>query len=171
MKCITGAVMPMLMVAVLPLGALAQQRHAAAFPVNQPVPSIDARGFAPTQEPEPTPNEVMGQSGMFLGIVSMLAGSAIGGGVSQGPCKGEDDGCTSRYAFTGALIAGTLLIPIGVHFANKQPRNLMASMAASALVGGLIYFGTRAIPGEPIQLAPFLAAPVQMYTSIRIETR
>jgi hypothetical protein len=102
----------------------------------------------------------------------MLGGAAVASGLKQNACaESTDDACRSRYAFTGALIAGSAMVPLGVHLANKKPRGLIASLAVSALAGAAFYYGTRAIPGEPVHIAPFLAAPVQMITSIKIETR
>ena len=169
MKRFAGAVLPIVLLVVAPLDASAQQR--------QNLFAADATATAPAfahvslaqEPPEETPEDMMSKSGMFLGIVGMLAGAAIGSGVSQSHC--DDKRCTSRYAFTGALISGSILVPIGVHIANEKRRNLLASLGVSAVAGTALYYGMNAIPGRPIQIAPFLAAPVQMVTSIKIETR
>lgn len=168
MKRSIGAVLPVFLVALTPFVAEAQQNQAASFQTSalaEP-PSIEVQ-----QDPVESEKDIMSKSGMFLGIVGMLAGATIGSGVSQSACDGEEKGCTNRYAFTGALIAGTALVPIGVHIANKQPRNLALSMGVSALAGAALYYAMKSIPGEPVQIAPFLAAPIQMVTSIKIETR
>ena len=169
MKRFAGAVLPILLLVVAPLGASAQQRQ-IVFTANPVAAPLAIAPVSLAQEPpEETQEDMMSKSGMFLGIVGMLAGAAIGSGVSQAHC--DDKRCTSRYAFTGALISGSLLVPIGVHIANAERRNLLASLGVSALAGTALYYAMRAIPGEPIQIAPFLAAPVQMVTSIKIETR
>ena len=172
MKRFLGTVLPFFLAAALPTASFAQQREVSLFasqPAATPAPALSAELQDP-QEAE-RPQDSMSKSGMFLGIVGMLAGAAIGSGVSQNHCETVDKGCTSRYAFTGALVAGTALVPIGVHIANPAPRRLPASLGVSALAGTLLYFGTRAIPGGPIQIAPFLAAPIQMFTSIKIEMK
>lgn len=168
MKRSIGAVLPILLVALSPVVAAAQQNHAASFATNPALTRPAAIRLHQEQESE---NDVMSKSGMFLGIVGMLAGATVGSGLSTSRCDDEPEGCTSRHAFTGALVAGTAMVPIGVHIANKRPKNLLASFGASALTGTALYFAMKAIPGEPVQIAPFLAAPVQMFTSIKIETK
>jgi hypothetical protein len=100
----------------------------------------------------------------------MLGGAVIGSAVSQNTCEESDEeGCRGRKASTGALIAGTLAVPIGVHIANKQPGSLLKSLGVSMLAGAALYYGMKSIPGEPVQIAPFLAAPLQAFTSVKIE--
>lgn len=169
MKFRAGMVLPV-MLAWAPIAANAQQAATNSFAVvssSTQAPTLDL----PQDPPSDKPEDVMSTSGMFLGIVGMLGGAVIGSAVSQGNCEDESErGCRGRYAFTGALIAGSISVPLGVHIANKQPGSFMKSLAASALAGAALYYGMKAIPGEPIQIAPFLAAPVQMVTSIKIET-
>jgi hypothetical protein len=119
------------------------------------------------------PDDAMSTSGFFLGIIGMLGGAAIGSQIGQSDCpsRAVDERCVGRHAYTGALVAGTILVPIGVHLANSERRNLPLSMAVSALAAGVFYYGLKAVPGEPIALAPFLAAPIQVVTSIKLEKR
>jgi len=56
-----------------------------------------------------------------------------------------------------------------VHIANKNKKSFIKSLAFSTVAGAALYFGTKAIPGEPVQIAPFLAAPLQMVTSLKVE--
>lgn len=123
------------------------------------------------QQQGTTVEDDMGTSGFFLGIVGMLAGAAIGSQVGQSACpsKRVDKDCMGRHAYTGALVAGSLLTPVGVHIANKRPKNLLLSMAASALTGTALYYGFKAVPGSPIAMAPFLAAPLQVFLSVKLE--
>jgi hypothetical protein len=100
----------------------------------------------------------------------MLSGAAVGGS-SSCPSRDVDKECMGRHAYTGALIAGTALVPLGVHLANTKRRNLPLSMAVSTVVGVAAYYGMKAVPGSPIAMAPFLAAPLQVVTSVKIEGR
>jgi hypothetical protein len=169
MKSKAGIVLSLIAVAIAPLAASAQQAPVSIFATAQasaPQPRFELAQDPPSDRPE----DVMSTSGMFLGIVGMLGGAVIGSALSQNGCDDDpDDNCRSRYAFTGALIAGTVSVPIGVHIANKTPGSLVKSLAVSALSGSVLYFATKAIPGEPIQIAPFLSAPIQMVTSVKIE--
>jgi hypothetical protein len=169
MKFKVGIVLSVIAVAIAPLTASAQQAPASLFAsaqVSAPRVELELAQDPPSDRPE----DVMSRSGMFLGIVGMLGGAVVGSAISQGECDdSSDENCRSRHAFTGALIAGTISVPLGVHIANKTPNSLMKSLAVSALSGSVLYFATKAIPGEPVQIAPFLAAPIQMVTSVRIE--
>ena len=170
MKRSIGTVLPILLVALSPVAAAAQQNQAASF-ASAPALSTPAALDLQQEQEQESEKDIMSKSGMFLGIVGMLAGATIGSGVSASRCDKESENCTSHHAFTGALIAGSAMVPIGVHIANKRPKNLLMSFGASAMTGTVLYFAMKAIPGEPVQIAPFLAAPVQMVTSIKIETR
>lgn len=173
MKFKAGIVLSFVAVAIMPLAASAQQASSPVFlaveQTSAPRAALDLAQDPPSDKPE----DVMSTSGMFLGIVGMLGGAVIGSAVSQNACGEEEDeeACRGRKAFTGALIAGTILVPVGVHIANKEPGNLLKSLAVSAVAGAALYYGFKAIPGEPIQIAPFLSAPLQMVTSIKIERR
>jgi hypothetical protein len=169
MKFNPGLVLPIIMVAIAPVAASAQQAPQAFFAAEQvtaPAAFLSIVQDPPSQKPE----DVMGTSGIFLGIIGMLGGAVLGSAIGQEGCKDSDDeNCLSQYAFTGALAAGTFFVPLGVHIANKQKKSFIKSLAVSALTGSALYFGTMAIPGKPVQIAPFLAAPVQMVTSLKIE--
>jgi hypothetical protein len=169
MKFRAGIVLPLILLASAPVAAYAQQAQPISLVVAASVPTPLNLDIA--QDPPSTrPDDVMSTSGIFLGIVAMLGGAVIGSAVSQNRCEESgEDGCRSRYAFTGAMIAGTIAVPIGVHIANKQPGSLLKSLGMSIVVGAALYYGTKAIPGEPIQIAPFLSAPLQAFTSIKIE--
>ena len=172
MKLRAGTVLPLFFVFCAPALAYGQQNLAFAFD-EVPVATMIA---APVVLQEPNidkPEEVMGTSGFFLGIIGMLGGAAVGGSIGSGDCpsRQEDKGCMGRHAYTGALIAGTILVPVGVHIANKNRRNLPLSMAVSTALGAVMYYGMKAIPGSPIAMAPFVAAPLQVVTSVRIESR
>lgn len=163
-----GAVLPVLL-AVTPVSAAAQHQTAYFFDAT---PAGPPRVLEIAQDPpSDKPELVMGRSGIFLGIIGMIGGAVVGSAVSQSVCDEEDalPDCRSRYSFTGALVGGSIMVPVGVHIANKQPKSLGKSIGVSLLTGAAVYFGMRAIPGEPVQMAPFLAAPLQMITSVRIE--
>jgi hypothetical protein len=172
MKLRAGTVLPLLFVLCAPALALGQQNPAFAFD-EAPAAVAGARPIV-LQEPNlATPEEQMGTSGFFLGVIGMLSGAAVGGSMGAGTCREriDDKGCKGRYVYTGALIAGTVLTPLGVHLANQDRRNLPLSMAAAAALGVAMYYGMKAVPGSPIAMAPFAAVPLQVVTSIRIEQR
>lgn len=173
MKRNVSAILPIFLVTLSPLTLSAQQVQPSVFSAHATTPSpVVLKLATDPQEEELKPADAMSMSGMMLGIVGMLGGAAIASALKQDACvDSEDDACLSRYAFTGALIAGTAMVPLGVHLANQKRKGLVASLAASTLAGAAFYFATRAIPGEPVHIAPFLAAPVQMFTAIKIETR
>lgn len=171
-----GAALPLALLLAAPGMAFGQQKIAFAFDsytsAVAPAAVAGARPLVILQEPNiDKPEEVMGTSGFFLGIIGMLGGAAVGGAIGSGDCpsRAVDKDCMGRHAYTGALIAGTVLVPIGVHLANKERRNLPLSMAVSTAMGIAAYYGMRAIPGSPIAMAPFVAAPLQVVTSVRIE--
>jgi hypothetical protein len=169
MKFRAGIVLPLIMLTVTPVVVFAQQAPSASFAIAPSMATPLRLDFA-QDPPSQRPDDVMSTSGIFLGIVAMLGGAVVGSAVSQNSCEETDEeGCRSRNAFTGALIAGTLAVPLGVHIANKQPGSLWKSLGVSILAGTALYYGTKAIPGEPIQIAPFLSAPLQAFSSIKIE--
>ena len=177
MRLFIRTVLPLLCLAFVPAVALGQQNLAFAFEPSPPA-AADVHGNSVVmslplvQEPNlDKPEEVMGTSGFFLGVIGMLGGAAVGGSIGSGDCPSRDvdKGCMGRHAYTGALIAGTALVPLGVHLANKDRRNLLLSMAVSTALGVGLYYGMKAIPGSPIAMAPFVAAPLQVVTSVRIE--
>jgi len=180
MKILFGAAVLATGIAVLPAGANAQQNAPALFSDDATAlvaPEIAGgsarRGFALAQDPYDKPDEQMGTSGFFLGLVGMMAGAAIGSQIGQGSCpsRAEDKDCVGRHAYTGALVAGTALVPVGVHIANKSRGNFWLSLAASTAEATALYYAFKAVPGSPVAMAPFLAAPLQVFTSVKIERR
>lgn len=178
MKIRIGAVLPILSVLCAPVLLHAQERGPAAFDPHAAA-SVIARQIArpvnavqpQEQQQEVRPEDEMSTSGFFLGIIGMLGGAAIGSSFGQADCpsRAVDKDCVGRHASVGALIAGTAAIPLGVHLANRHRKNLPISMAISAVTGVAMYYGMKAIPGEPIGMAPFIAAPLQVITSVRAE--
>ena len=181
MKILFGAAVLATGIAVLPAGADAQQNAPALFTDDVSAlvapeiagSSSTRRSFSRAQDPYDKPEEQMGTSGFFLGLVGMMAGAAIGSQIGQGSCpdRSEDKDCVGRHAYTGALVAGTALVPVGVHIANKSRGNFWLSLAASAAEATVLYYGFKAVPGSPVAMAPFLAAPLQVFTSVKIERR
>ena len=108
----------------------------------------------------------MTTSGFFLGVIGMLAGAAVGSGVGNAKC-GDD--CVGRTAAGGASIAGALMVPVGVHIAAEKPRRFAQALATSFAAGALTWGGINAIPGRPVALAPFVAAPIQVWIATRFE--
>jgi len=98
----------------------------------------------------------------------MLAGAAVGSGIGNANC-GKD--CVPRYAAGGASVAGALLIPVGVRIANEQDNNPLVSFAASLATGGVMWAGFHQVPGHPVALAPFVAAPLQVWLVSKLERR
>ena len=148
MRLRVGTVLPLFFVFCAPALVYGQQNLAFAFDEVPAAVSVAAPVIF--QEPNiDKPEEVMGTSGFFLGVIGMLGGAAVGGSIGAGDCpsRQEDKGCMGRHAYTGALIAGTILVPIGVHIANKNRRNLPLSMAVSTALGVAMYYGMKAIPG------------------------
>jgi hypothetical protein len=173
MKFNAGIVLSLVAVAIAPLTASAQQAPSPLFLAVETAPTPRAVVELAQDPPSDKPEDVMSTSGMFLGIVGMLGGAVVGSAVSQSACgeQQDEEACRGRNAFTGALVAGTILVPVGVHIANKNPGNLLKSLAVSAVTGAGLYYGMKAIPGEPVQIAPFLSAPLQMVTSVMIERK
>lgn len=168
MKAGLGIVLPLAFVLLAPSLGSAQQRDTT---LDRPKPVVDD-GNPPSVD-RMRPDEAMGTSGFFLGMVSVLAGATVGSQIGQSNCppKAEDKDCMARHAYTGALIAGTVMVPLGVHLVNSNRRNLVQSMAVSAALGSALYFGSRAIPGKPIAMGTFLAVPLQVFTSVKMEQR
>lgn len=171
MKFKAGIVLSLIAAAIAPVSASAQQAPASFLSTPSPSVAVPQLSLGLVQDPpSDRPEDVMSTSGIFLGIVGMLGGAVAGSAISQSACDdSEDEKCRSRHAFTGALIAGTALVPIGVHIANKNPGSLVKSLAVSTVAGVALYYGMKSIPGEPVQIAPFLSAPIQMVTSVKIE--
>lgn len=165
-----------------PAGATAQEKTVVDFSGSRAPNALELR--APTgwstavpltqaeilaQDPqEQTPDERMTTSGFFLGIVGMLAGAAVGSGVGNSHC-GED--CVPRYAAGGASVVGSLLIPVGVRIANEEDKNPLLSYAASVATGAALWAGFHQVPGHPVALAPFVAAPLQVWLVSKLERR
>jgi hypothetical protein len=124
------------------------------------------RHLVALQEADDSPMAGMTGSGFFLGIIGMLAGTALGSAMADRDCV---DDCRRDLAARGALIGGTLLIPLGVHIANPDPGSLPAATAASGLLGTAMWFLVAALPSDPMPLAPFLAAPLQLQGAIHVE--
>jgi hypothetical protein len=156
---LTSKLVVVLLVLGFPLAANAQMRLPAQF-------EFDVGREAPRAQEELDANGKMSTSGFFLGVIGMLGGAAIGSGVGNARC-GED--CVGRAASGGASIAGAFMVPIGVHMAAEKPRKLLVSLGLSTLAGTAIWFGFNSIPGRPVALAPFVAAPVQVWTAMKVE--
>ena len=166
MKKSPGVVWPgllLLTALALPAASNAQLQQNAPF-----VGAAESSRIRAVQEPQIDVGSQMTTSGFFLGVVGMLGGAAVGSGVGSARCGQE---CVGRAASGGATIAGSLMVPIGVHIAAQQPRNLLWSVAASVAAGSLVWAGFNAIPGRPVALAPFVAAPFQVWSSMKIESR
>ena len=179
MRIRVGVALPLACMLCVPVVASAQQRQ-SLFEDSHPAIVADevlhARSnVLPQQDPqqgeEMKPDEQMSASGFFLGIVSMLGGAAIGSAMGQSSCPAKtiDKDCMSRYGYTGALIAGSIAVPVGVHLVASHRRNLIPSVAISAAAATALYYGMRAIPGKPIALAPFIALPLQVMTAVKLE--
>lgn len=176
MKIRVGTVVPLVCLLGVPLSARAQERVTTPFDTaSAKLPADTSLAPQPLERPPEAmrPDDAMSTSGFFLGIVGMLGGAAVGSQIGQSDCPSRDvdKDCVARHAYTGALVAGTVLVPIGVHLASPDRRNLPLSLAVSALAAGAFYYGLKAVPGEPVAMAPFLAAPIQVVTSIRLEKR
>jgi hypothetical protein len=170
MKFKAGVVLPMFMAAFVPVAASAQQAENARFAAYVEVSAPPSSPILVQDPPSQKPEDVMATSGMFLGIVGMLGGAVVGAAMSQEGCKdSDDDNCRSKYASTGAVAASTFFVPLGVHLANREKKSFIKSLAFSTAAGAALYFATKAVPGEPVQIAPFLAAPLQMVTSLKVE--
>ncbi|HEX6560205.1 MAG TPA: hypothetical protein VF021_12100 [Longimicrobiales bacterium] len=170
----TGVVALPVLLLFAPLAAQAQERPAPTIPDSlvRTVTGPTSDNIPPSVT-EMKPEEQAGTSGYFLGIISMLVGGTVGSSVGQSSCpaKTVDRDCVSRHAFTGALIAGTAMIPIGVHLASAERRSLPATLGVSALTGAVLYAAAHAVPGKPIGLATFVALPIQVFTSVRLERK
>ena len=160
----------------VPATSFAQQKDTTSIkPVH--TSGISGADNSATGDPPSTdqmrPDEQMGTSGFFLGMVSVLAGATIGSQIGQANCPSSDvdRDCTSRHAYTGAMIAGTLMVPLGVRLVASHPKNFLESIGVSALIGSSLYFGSRAIPGKPIALGTFLAIPLQVYSSVKLQNK
>ena len=154
------------LVASAPRGASAQQRFAAQF-ADAPSHAAHVPAFMDQERVDQMDEEGrMTTSGFFLGIVGMLGGAAIGSGIGNAKC-GDD--CVGRTAAGGASIAGALMAPIGVHIAAVKPKRLPVSLLASIVTGALTWGGINAVPGRPVALAPFVAAPLQVWIASRFE--
>jgi hypothetical protein len=169
-----GVALPIALIFVMPVVANAQQRTQLAFATSQSALVAKAVVAAPAalQEPPSSPEEIMGASGFFLGIVSMMGGAAFGSGLAS--CDDEinakaEDECVTDTAVKAALIAGTIAAPIGVHLAAPKRKNLLKSIAVSAGIAGAMYGVFYAIPGHPTAIAPFLTMPLQIYATVRFE--
>ncbi len=153
---------------LLVAGALPGQAAAQLRPIStRSTPPSQLEPNLP-QVPETDLGAQMTTSGFFLGIVGMLGGAAVGSGVGNARCG---KACVTRSAAGGAAIAGSLMVPLGVHIAAKPPQHLALSIATSVVAGSLVWAGFNAIPGRPVAMAPFVAAPLQVWTSMKLETR
>jgi hypothetical protein len=176
MKIRLGAIATLVWLLVTPVAARAQIRNTALDSASASLPADSSQAARPASEQPQEMGKIdddMSTSGFFLGIVGMLGGAAIGSQIGQSSCPARevDKDCVGEHAYAGALIGGTFLVPIGVHIANKDRGNLPLSIAVSAVVASAFYYGLKAIPGEPVAMAPFLAAPIQVVTSIKLERR
>lgn len=164
---------------LVPAPARGQEKVAVAF-AQVPRFASEVRavaGVAPVlsvtlrfeQDPqEPTKEDLMTTSGFFLGIVGMLAGAAVGSGVGNAHCGSS---CVPRYMAGGASVGGALVIPVGVRLVNDEGKNPLVSWGASIGTGAAIWAGFHQIPGHPVALAPFVAAPVQVWLVSKLERR
>ena len=149
-----------------PAGAGAQQRYSLQFDPSVVAAINSPFGADQEQIQEMDEEGRMTTSGFFLGVIGMLAGAAVGSGVGNAKC-GDD--CVGRTAAGGASIAGALMVPVGVHIAASKPRRFAQALATSFAAGALTWGGINAIPGRPVALAPFVAAPIQVWIATRFE--
>ncbi|MEX2608866.1 MAG: hypothetical protein WEA24_02895 [Gemmatimonadota bacterium] len=118
------------------------------------------------QDPDESPMAGMTGSGFFLGVIGMLAGTTMGSATAGRNCTKD---CRRDRGAGGAMVGGALLIPLGVHIANPSPGSLLAASAASSLLGAAVWLFVGALPSQPMPLAPFLAAPLQLQAAIFVE--
>jgi len=120
----------------------------------------------PYQEADESPMAGMTGSGFFLGIIGMLAGTTMGSATAGRSCTKD---CRRDRGAGGAMVGGAVLIPLGVHIANPSPGSLLAATGAASLIGAAVWLFVGALPSQPMPLAPFLAAPLQLQAAIFVE--
>ena len=103
MKFRAGIVLPMIMLALAPAAASAQQAQSVLFvadEVSAPATRLSLLQDPPSQKPE----DVMATSGMFLGIVGSFVGGLIAWAFGFRPEEGPFAGAGWIMSIVGALI-------------------------------------------------------------------
>jgi hypothetical protein len=110
--------------------------------------------------------------------IGALAGGALGLGLGVALTRCDDqDGCVGDYAnwaFNGAVVGSSVLIPIGVHLANRRQGSAAPAMLASVGVGAVglgVFWGVQRSEGpDAVMIASVVATPViQLLGSMAIE--
>jgi hypothetical protein len=105
-------------------------------------------------------------AGVGGGTVGFFAGGFIGYELGGGSLVCGDDACGLEEAAYGAIAGESVLLPLGVHVANRRQGNYGLSLLASAAIGGL---GILAVNASHDGI-PLIVVPVaQLVSSVLIE--
>ncbi len=105
-------------------------------------------------------------AGLGGGTVGFFAGGLIGYELGGGSLICGDDSCGLEEAAYGAIAGESVLLPLGVHLANRRRGNYGLSLLASAALGGLGILAVNATnDGTPLIVVPV----AQLVTSVLIE--
>jgi hypothetical protein len=144
---------------------VAPERAAPRYGLAEPHPVLPSLQLSAMIEPdEEGPDPVMA-SGLFLGVIGMLGGAALGG-ARESACDKE---CRAHSGAIGAIAGGALMIPIGAHIGNRGRGNLLLSMLAASAVGAAGFGAASLLPGRPVAAAVFFTAPIQVVLAAKIE--
>jgi len=120
------------------------------------------------RSPTPTRGSTVGMAGGGLlgGAVGFVAGALVGGAIGGGNALCGDDACGLEEAAYGAAIGESVLLPLGVHLADRRRGNYGLSLLASAAIAGV---GILAVDATNDGW-PLIPVPVaQLVSSILIE--
>lgn len=113
---------------------------------------------------------VMGIAGLAAGGIGMFVGGYTGARITDDRDNYDDVDFLPGLIW-GATIGESLMLPVGVHLANRRQGKLLPAMLASAAIGlGGVTLAIAAqdrtpVPGIILGLTPF----AQLATSIAIE--
>jgi hypothetical protein len=128
--------------------------------------------------PVRSPSSTLAMGGVLGAGAGVLAGGVLGGalGFALTHCD-HQDGCAGDYAnwaFNGAVVGSSVLIPLGVHLANGRQGRAVPALLGSAALGAVglgVFWGVQKSEGpDALMAASLIATPaLQLLSSAAIE--
>ena len=141
---------------------LADQRPASG-PAVPPTVLLQERADSARARPS---TALMIGGGLVGGAIGTLGGAYTGAAIVDETCQGE--GCYAGLiygAFAGAVVAESVLLPLGVHVAAGGRGDLGTSMAASAGLGAAaLGMGLAFHADDPVSAIVLATVPVAQLT-------
>lgn len=167
--------LPLLAAALLALATVSPASTQRAAPplsaLKVPVPALAPAAYQPAlpQNGPRMDGTGMAFAGLVGGAAGLFGGALLGYVVDTGltDCAGEE-WCGFRGVLLGGVVGEVMMLPLGVHLANRGRGNYGSGVAATALVGvgGLL---VAAGMGDVVPATALLVPAAQLVAAVTVE--